>query len=150
MLKKNSYQLVFGIFLRMRKEDYWFWELVTQKLILEGNRFKINTLFLSCSYINCICSTTSTTIQLPGPRAERGSWTRKTWTHHRADPKRRRKKRIAKTGKELVQRSLSDGFLQRSPVFSCLFGFFFLPLHRLFLSQRLNRCYVAFLLGPHC
>lgn len=47
-------------------------------------------------------STTSTTIQLPGPRAERGSWRRKIQRTRKADPKRRRKKRIGKTGKETM------------------------------------------------
>ena len=55
---------------------------------------------------NYLHSTTSTTIQLPGPRAERGSWRRKIQRTRKADPKRRRKKRIGKTGKESVVLSL--------------------------------------------
>lgn len=59
--------------------------------------------FLSSrSCLNCARSTTSPTIQFPGPWAERGRWRRKTWTHRRVGQKRRRKRRIAKSGRESV------------------------------------------------
>lgn len=51
---------------------------------------------------NCARSTTSPTIQFPGPWAERGRWRRKTWTRRRVGLKRRRKRRIAKSGRGSV------------------------------------------------
>lgn len=55
---------------------------------------------------NCFSSTTWTSIQLPGPRAERGRWRRKTQRTHKADPKRRKKS--GKSEKESVSNSLID------------------------------------------
>lgn len=43
---------------------------------------------------------------MPGPRAERGRWRRKTQRTHKADPKRRKKS--GKSEKESVSNSLID------------------------------------------
>lgn len=83
------------------------WEtiLILRELVL---KWTSSFFFLSRSCLNCFCSTTSPTIQFPGPWAERGRWRGKTWTHRRVGPKRRRKRRIAKTGRESVHRTLAS------------------------------------------
>lgn len=73
---------------------------------------------------NHLRSTTPTTIQLPGPRAERGRRRRKIQTAHKADPKRRRKRRIGKKGKESVFNKIAAlcemGFWKGHPVISLI------------------------------